>query len=137
MLQCHVPYRNSKITRILKDSLIDPDCFIKMIVTLDPSQDKIDETHQTLQFTRTIRLMKVEERNRVNFFKIPRHRKFDKVETMEQANQQLHEIEKTLIFRTDMLRVKSHSSIKKASSRHFDFSQSAMPKTKLLSSSSQ
>jgi predicted helicase len=34
-----VPYRDSKLTRVLKDSLTDPKCHILLIVTLNPSLD--------------------------------------------------------------------------------------------------
>jgi hypothetical protein len=45
----HVPYRNSRLTRLLQDSL-GGNTRTTFIVTLSPSADATDETVSTLQF---------------------------------------------------------------------------------------
>jgi len=47
----HVPYRNSKLTHILQDSLEDPSARIAVIVCLPPAQSCVAETLNTLQFS--------------------------------------------------------------------------------------
>ena len=48
----HIPYRNSKLTRILKFSL-GGNCRTVMIVCVSPSSKDIDDTHNTLQWANT------------------------------------------------------------------------------------
>lgn len=48
--QCHVPFRNSKLTRILQHVLTAPDAELCLIVTLAPGETCYDETLSTLQF---------------------------------------------------------------------------------------
>jgi Kinesin motor domain len=45
----HIPYRDSKLTRLLQDSL-GGNTRTRLIVTLSPSQDCLDETISTLRF---------------------------------------------------------------------------------------
>lgn len=45
----HVPFRNSKLTKILKDSL-EVSAKIALIICISPSLDSYDETVSTLQF---------------------------------------------------------------------------------------
>jgi kinesin family protein 18/19 len=45
----HVPYRDSKLTRLLKHSL-GGNCQTSMIVCVSPSSQHYDETHNTLQY---------------------------------------------------------------------------------------
>ena len=45
----HIPYRNSKLTRLLQDSL-GGNTKTTFIVTLSPSEDALEETLSTLQF---------------------------------------------------------------------------------------
>ena len=45
----HVPYRNSKLTRVLKDSL-DETSNVVLIVCISPSLSSYKETLSTLQF---------------------------------------------------------------------------------------
>ena len=49
--KAHVPYRDSKLTRILQDSL-GGNCRTAMIACVCPSHDAIDETLTTLQAAR-------------------------------------------------------------------------------------
>ncbi len=45
----HIPYRNSKLTKILKDSL-DENSQVALIICISPSVDSYKETCSTLQF---------------------------------------------------------------------------------------
>lgn len=45
----HIPYRNSKLTKVLKDSL-DENSNVALIVCISPSVDSYKETFSTLQF---------------------------------------------------------------------------------------
>ena len=45
----HIPYRNSKLTKILKDSL-DESSNVALIICISPSIDSYKETFSTLQF---------------------------------------------------------------------------------------
>ena len=45
----HIPYRNSKLTKILKDSL-DESSNVALIICITPSIDSYKETFSTLQF---------------------------------------------------------------------------------------
>ena len=67
-MRLHIPYRDSKLTRVLKESLIDPQCNILMIMCLNPHPSVFDETFHTVAFANKIRTLKVEHKNRVNLF---------------------------------------------------------------------
>lgn len=45
----HIPYRNSKLTKVLKDSL-DESSNVALIICISPSIDSYKETLSTLQF---------------------------------------------------------------------------------------
>ena len=45
----HIPYRDSKLTRILKESL-GGNAKTSLIVTISPSNDDFDETYNSLKF---------------------------------------------------------------------------------------
>jgi hypothetical protein len=45
----HIPYRNSKLTKVLKDSL-DETSSVALIICISPSIDSYKETLSTLQF---------------------------------------------------------------------------------------
>lgn len=47
--QAHIPYRDSKLTHLLKDSL-SGDAKTLIIVTVSPSQDDVSESTSTLSF---------------------------------------------------------------------------------------
>ena len=56
----HIPYRDSKLTRVLKDSLCDLSSFILLIVTLNPQQEQFDDTFNSLTFANKIKKIKVD-----------------------------------------------------------------------------
>jgi len=45
----HIPYRDSKLTRLLKDSL-GGNCRTVMIANVSPSSNMYDDTHNTLKY---------------------------------------------------------------------------------------
>lgn len=47
--QTHIPYRDSKLTRLLEDSL-GGNCITTLIATISPCNDCIGETLSTLRF---------------------------------------------------------------------------------------
>lgn len=47
--KAHIPYRDSKLTRILKDSL-GGNCRTVMIANVSPSSKSYDDTHNTLKY---------------------------------------------------------------------------------------
>ena len=53
----HVPYRDSKLTHILKDSLGN-NSFTHLIITLSPSYLCLPETISTLAFTKNAKAVK-------------------------------------------------------------------------------
>lgn len=55
----HVPQRNSKITRILKDSIVGNSA-IMMVINLSPSISSANETVSSLQFAERIKKVKLE-----------------------------------------------------------------------------
>jgi len=60
MLQRHIPYRESKLTRVLKDTLVDPLSHILLIINLHPSASYYDETFNSLAFADKIKKIKPE-----------------------------------------------------------------------------
>ena len=64
MIPAYIPYRDSKLTRVLKDSLVDPKCAILLIVTLNPSVSQYDDTFNSLTFANKIKKIKVEQLQR-------------------------------------------------------------------------
>jgi hypothetical protein len=53
----HIPYRNSKLTRILEDSL-GGNCKTTMMAMISPAQDSYNETHSTLKFAERAKKIK-------------------------------------------------------------------------------
>ena len=47
--QAHIPYRDSKLTRLLKDSL-DGNCRTVMIANISPISSCYEDTHNTLKY---------------------------------------------------------------------------------------
>lgn len=87
----HIPYRDSKLTRVLRDSLLDPKCHILLIVTINPLQDHYDETFNSLAFANKIKNLKVEKAQRLNMFRpISTQIVAAELQNMPQANQKLH-----------------------------------------------
>ncbi|KAL0220629.1 hypothetical protein RCL1_000483 [Eukaryota sp. TZLM3-RCL] len=54
----HVPYRNSKLTRLLKDSL-GGNCKTVMISNISPSSDSFEDTHNTLKYANRAKNIRV------------------------------------------------------------------------------
>lgn len=50
----HISYRDSKLTRVLKDSLTNPETYILMLVTVNPDPSFFDDTFNTLSFCNKI-----------------------------------------------------------------------------------
>ena len=59
----HIPYRNSKLTRLLKDSL-GGNCKTTMMVMVSPAPEAFSETLSTLKFA--TRAKKIKNDARVN-----------------------------------------------------------------------
>jgi len=53
----HIPYRNSKLTRILEDSL-GGNCKTTMMAMISPAADAYNETHSTLKFAERAKKIK-------------------------------------------------------------------------------
>jgi kinesin family protein 3/17 len=53
----HVPYRNSKLTRLLEDSL-GGNCKTTMMAMISPSQEAYNESHSTLKFAERAKKIK-------------------------------------------------------------------------------
>jgi len=66
MKVAYVPYRDSKLTRLLKDSL-GGNCRTVMIANLSPSSASFEETHNTLMYANRAKKIKNKaERNVLN-----------------------------------------------------------------------
>ena len=66
MKAAYVPYRDSKLTRLLKDSL-GGNCRTVMIANLSPSSASFEETHNTLMYANRAKKIKNKaERNVLN-----------------------------------------------------------------------
>jgi hypothetical protein len=61
MLQQHIPFRDSKLTKVLKDSLVSPKQSILVIANINPSKDLYDDTFNTLQFCDKIKKIKPDD----------------------------------------------------------------------------
>ena len=59
----HIPFRDSKLTRLLEDSL-GGNCKTTMMAMLSPSSDAFNESHQTLKFA--TRAKKIKNEARIN-----------------------------------------------------------------------
>lgn len=66
----HVPYRDSKLTRLLKHSL-SGSCRTAMIVCVSPSSQHYDETHNTLQYANRAKQIKTKATR--NVISVDRH----------------------------------------------------------------
>ncbi|KAJ3087228.1 Kinesin-like protein kif19, partial [Quaeritorhiza haematococci] len=62
----YVNYRDSKLTRLLKDSL-GGNCRTVMIANISPSSDHIDETHNTLKYASRARAIKTKVYQQVSY----------------------------------------------------------------------
>ena len=68
----HVPYRDSKLTRLLQDSL-GGNCKTVMIAAVSPSSVTLEDTYNTLKYADRAKNIKSNVRNLVNnnFVKMP------------------------------------------------------------------
>ncbi|POS73636.1 kinesin motor domain-containing protein [Diaporthe helianthi] len=80
----HVPYRNSKLTRLLKFSL-GGNCKTVMIVCVSPSSEHFDETQNTLRYAN--RAKNIQTKVTRNVFNVNRHVKDYLVKIDEQMEQ--------------------------------------------------
>jgi kinesin family member 18/19 len=95
----HIPYRDSKLTRVLKESLVDPQCNILMIMCLNPHPSVFDETaNNTVAFANKIRTLKVEHKNRINLYKPPKRPPTPELNTMEEVNRWLGQFKKSMLL---------------------------------------
>ena len=81
--KAHVPYRNSKLTRLLKFSL-GGNCKTVMIVCISPSSAHFDETQNTLRYAN--RAKNIQTKVTRNVFNVNRHVKDFLVKIDEQMN---------------------------------------------------
>lgn len=81
----HIPYRNSKLTRILKDSL-GGNCQTVMIAAVSPSSASYDDTYNTLNYADRAKQIKIIlKRNAVNVdAHISKHKKI--MEALQKEN---------------------------------------------------
>ncbi|KAL8283257.1 hypothetical protein RQP46_006035 [Phenoliferia psychrophenolica] len=93
----HVPYRDSKLTRLLKQSL-GGNCKTVMIVCVSPSSAHYDETHNTLQYANRAKEIKTKAVR--NVISIDRHVGQYCQQIMEQAAR-IQELE-ALVARKDV-----------------------------------
>lgn len=98
-LQMHISYRDSKLTRVLKDSLTNPETYILMLVTVNPDPSFFDDTFNTLSFCNKIKQIKVEQKHRLNMFKALPRAPSTELHSMEEANNRLHQIERGLFIK--------------------------------------
>jgi len=60
----HVPFRASKLTMCLKDSLVGSDILTIMIATISPALNSVDHTLNTLKYARRIKTLRVRREKR-------------------------------------------------------------------------
>jgi hypothetical protein len=96
-----VPYRDSKLTRVLRDSLLDKKCLILMIVTLNPCIGNYDETFNSLAFANKIKSLKVEVKDRLNIYKPPRVARLKKqtlkISSLEDIQSSLKDMKRNML----------------------------------------
>ncbi|KAF7190527.1 Kinesin-like protein [Pseudocercospora fuligena] len=88
----HIPYRNSKLTRLLKFSL-GGNCQTVMIVCVSPSSAHYDETQNTLRYAN--RAKNILTKSIRNVYNVDRHVK-DYVKKIEEQRQLINELEAKL-----------------------------------------
>ncbi|EHS63723.1 kinesin family member 18/19 [Puccinia graminis f. sp. tritici CRL 75-36-700-3] len=104
----HVPYRNSKLTRLLKHSL-GGNCRTLMIVCVAPTSAHYDETHNTLQYANRAKEIKTKVTR--NIISVDRHVS-QYVQVIFQLRQELEERKKNEAVKEDRLRKEiSHESM--------------------------
>lgn len=88
----HVPYRNSKLTRLLKFSL-GGNCKTVMIVCVSPSSAHFDETQNTLRYAN--RAKNIQTKVSRNVFNVNRHVK-DYLKKIDEQMAQINELQEKL-----------------------------------------
>lgn len=63
----HIPYRNSMMTMVLKDSL-GGNCRTVMIATISPEQSQLDESISTCRFAMRVALVRNQVREQAHTF---------------------------------------------------------------------
>ncbi|KAK3646464.1 tubulin-dependent ATPase kip3 [Elasticomyces elasticus] len=86
--QNHVPYRNSKLTRLLKFSL-GGNCRTVMIVCVSPSSQHFDETQNTLRYAN--RAKNIQTKSVRNVYNVDRHVK-DYLRKIEEQMARINEL---------------------------------------------
>lgn len=84
----HVPYRNSKLTRLLKFSL-GGNCRTVMIVCVSPSSQHFDETQNTLRYAN--RAKNIQTKSVRNVYNVDRHVK-DYVKKIDEQMMRINEL---------------------------------------------
>jgi len=128
----HVPYRNSKLTRLLKHSL-GGNCRTLMIVCVAPTSAHYDETHNTLQYANRAKEIKTKVTR--NIISVDRHVS-QYVQVIFQLRQELDERKKNEAMKEDRLRkdisrqrVELDSAISNAKKHWKDYMLKAQPAT--------
>ncbi|MBW0471171.1 hypothetical protein O181_010886 [Austropuccinia psidii MF-1] len=126
----HVPYRNSKLTRLLKHSL-GGNCRTLMIVCVAPTSAHYDETHNTLQYANRAKEIKTKAIR--NIISVDRHVS-QYVQVIFQLRQELEDRKKNDLAREDRLkkeirreRLELDSSILKLKKHWQDYLAKARP----------
>lgn len=88
----HVPYRNSKLTRLLKFSL-GGNCRTVMIVCVSPSSQHFDETQNTLRYAQSAK--KIQTKSVRNVFNVDRHVK-DYLKKIDEQMARINELQAQL-----------------------------------------
>ena len=80
---CHVPYRDSKLTRLLKDSL-GGNCRTVMIATVSPAPGSCEDTHNTLKYAHRAKTIRVDATTRTQTVEYHVSKYQDIIESLQQ-----------------------------------------------------
>lgn len=86
----HVPYRDSNLTRILKDSL-GGNCCTLMIANISPSSLTYEDTYNTLRYASSAKKIRTVCRQNIVSSKMPKEYYVKKITGMEEENLKLKE----------------------------------------------
>ena len=106
----HVPYRDSKLTRLLKHSL-GGNCSTSMIVCVSPSSQHYDETHNTLQYANRAKEIKTKVTR--NVVSVDRHVS-QYVKIIYELRQELEQRKKEDSHREERIRLEERANRGKA-----------------------
>ncbi|XP_059157943.1 uncharacterized protein LOC131942219 isoform X2 [Physella acuta] len=92
----HIPYRDSKLTRLLKDSL-GGNCQTVMIAAVSPSSKSFEDTYNTLRYADRAKHIRADlKKNVINVdFHIANYKKY--VQELEKENQELRKTKQKLM----------------------------------------